>query len=197
MDFLLECIGFAPDADTAELVRLCFEHGEGAPLRGRPEDHRRLDLGHGLEVRADRHPEREFWTVLPHYQSPHRLRVGVEHLAPVPDSPGDALLTGWADPPAPADGEAELRGAYRLSCWLSDARRLPRSLPRGHVLAVSLGGFALDVTFVGPQDDVIPSLLERPHGAHVAPLGSLDDPGGCCEVSPDHIQEIASRLTAC
>ena len=186
MDFLLECIGFPPGQDENALVERVLVQGESVPLRGAPEDHRRLPLGGGLELRLDREPEQDFWTLLPHYKVPHRLRVAVESLKVVPDSPFDALLTGWAAPPVP--GEAPLDGgapgAYRLTTWLTDARRLPRRIRAGHVLAVSVAGFALDVTYVGPNSGVSdPTVLERPAGCWVHPLDDPRSPGGCADVS--------------
>lgn len=202
MDFLLECIGFPPDLDHAALVDRVRSEGEAVPWRGDPESHRRLVLGGGLELRLDREPGQEFWTLLPHFRVPYRLRVAVDLLRPVPDSPFDALLTGWACPPSPAevlwgprDGP---RGEYLLSTWLSDARKLPRRLPPGHVLAVSVAGFALNVEYVGPNDGASdPTVLERRRGASVVPLGGTDDPGGCSEVSlrVREIRHLRNRLS--
>lgn len=185
MDFLLECIGFAPDEDPSSLAERARVEGEATPWRGDSENHRRLVLGEGLELRVDREPGQDFWTMLPHYRVPHRLRVAVESLRRVSDSPFDALLTAWAAPPMPGEPEAGGRpGAYRFASWLTDARRLPRRLPEGHVLAVSIAGFALNVDYVGPNDGVSdPGWLERPRGAWVTPLGGADAPGGCSEVS--------------
>ncbi len=197
MDFLLECIGFLPEDDPESLAELALREGEAAPWRGDPDRHRRLDLGGGLELRADREEGQDFWTVLPHYQVPHRMRVAVEQLQLVPDSPFDALLSGWACPPPPGE-VTDAPGAYRLTTWLSDARRLPRSLPAGHVLAVSVAGFALDVTYVGPNDGVRDqAILERERGAFVAPLGAGDAPGGCCDVSLRirEIRHVRNRVT--
>lgn len=197
MNFLLECIGFLPEDDPESLAQIAMREGEGAPWRGDPARHRRLDLGGGLELRADREEGQDFWTVLPHYQVPHRLRVAVERLKIVPDSPFDALLSGWACPPPHGD-MTDAPGAYRLATWLSDARRLPRSMPVGHVLAVSVAGFALDVTYVGPNDGVRDAaILEREGGAFVAPLGEGDDPGGCCDVSlrVREIRHLRNRIT--
>ena len=184
MDFLLECIGFAPDQDPEELVERVRGEGEPVPWRGDPENHLRLPIGEGLELRLDREPGQDFWTLLPHFQVPHRLRVAVESIAKVPDSPFDALLTGWASPPGPDRPDGRRPGAFRLATWLTDARRLPRRLPPNHVLAVSIAGFALEVSYVGPNEGVADrTILERPRGAHVSPLGARDSPGGCAEVS--------------
>lgn len=184
MDFLLECIGFPPQQDPEELVRLVLDEGEPVAWRGDPENHLRLELGGGLELRLDREPGQDFWTLLPHYRVPFRLRVAVESIERVADSPFDALLTGWASPPGPDRPDRVAPGAYRLSTWLTDARRLPRSLSKGHVLAVSVAGFALEVGYVGSNDGVCRrEILDLPRGAWVRPLGAPDSPGGCSEVS--------------
>lgn len=185
MDFLLECIGFPPNQDPDELIERARIEGEPVPWRGDPENHLRLPVGGGLELRLDRDPGQGFWTLLPHYQVPHRLRVAVERVESIPDSPFDALLTGWASPPGP-DSPAAPRtpGPYRLSTWLTDARRLPRQLRKGHVLAVSIAGFALEVSMVGPNSQVSdPAILDRPSGAFISPLGDPESPGGCSVVS--------------
>lgn len=186
MDFLLECIGFPPDVDPDELISQVLLRGEGAPWRGDREEHMRLPLGAGLELRLDREPGEEFWTLLPYHREDQRLRFAVDRIERVPDSPFDALLEGWAAPPAPdlpdplpGDG-----GAYRLSTWIVDARRLPARLPLGHVLAISTSGFALNVDYVGPNAGVKQAgILELPHGASIEPLGGADSPAGCCELS--------------
>ena len=49
-------------------------------------------------MRADQEEGQSFWTVLPHYRVPHRLRVAVERVVRPRDSPFDALLHGWACP---------------------------------------------------------------------------------------------------
>ena len=185
MEFLLECIGFSPNENPDQLVERARVEGEAVPWRGDPDNHRRLALGGGLELRVDREPGQDFWSLLPHFRSRQRMRVAVESLRAVPDSPFDALLTGWVAPPVPAEsGPAQTPGAYRLTTWLTDARRLPRRLPAGHVLAVSVAGFALTVEYVGPNSGVSdPRWLECRRGAHVAPLGGADAPGGCSEVS--------------
>lgn len=197
MDFLLECIGFPPDQDQAALIDRVRREGEPVAWRGDPEDHLRLPLGGGLELRLDREPEKDFWTLVPAYQVPHRLRVAVDSLRTPPDSPFDALLTGWACPPAPPDPRAG-PGEYLLATWLTDARKLPRRLDPGHVLAVSAAGFALAVDYVGPNEGVRdPAILERRRGAFVEPLGGPDDPGGCSEVSArvQSIKHVRNPLT--
>jgi hypothetical protein len=69
----------------------------------------------------------------------------------LPDSPFDALLLGWAAPPVEAAMHIASPGAYRLCTYIMDARRLPKSLAPGHVLAVCIAGFALDVSYLGPD----------------------------------------------
>ena len=195
MDFLLECIGFPPDQDHSALTELVRAEGEAVPWRGDPDNHRRLPLGGGLEPRLDRDPGQEFWTLLPAFRVPHRLRVAVESLRGVPDSPFDALLTGWACPPTPGE-ESSASGEYLLTTWLTDARRLPRRTTRGHVLAVSVAGFALNVDYVGPNEGVKdPGILEGRRGAHLQPLGGAEDPGGCMEVSA-RVQSIRHMRNA-
>jgi hypothetical protein len=110
--------------------------------------------------------------------------VAVEEIRPVPDSPFDALLIGWAAPPVFRELEPSRPGEYRLSMYLTDARRLPPRLELGHVLAVNVAGFALDVDYVGPDEGAYEaSVVDRPTGASIVPLGSPADPGGCAEVS--------------
>ncbi len=185
MDFLLECVGFPPDFPLEQVVKLVRERGEAAVWRGDPERHLRLPLGAGLELRADFDESSARWNVLPYYRVEHRLRVAVDEIRSLPDSPFDALLIGWAAPPTPGSEPTRSRGAYRLSMYVTDARRLPPRMPRGHVLAVNTAGFALDVDYVGPDEGVYDlALLERETGsASVVPLGSPEDPGGCAEVS--------------
>ena len=184
MEFLLECIGFPPDVDSAALAEHVREQGEADPWRGSAEDHRRLVLGDGLELRVSRDHDEGFWTLLPAFNVPHRLRVALTTLRGVADSPFDALLTGWACPPAPGETQGPDPGEYLLSTWLTDARRLPRRVDAGHVLAVSAAGFGLTVDYLGPNEGVRdPAILERRRGAHLEPLGGPDDPGGCMDVS--------------
>jgi hypothetical protein len=184
LDFLLECIGFPPDCSMDEIVSRVLRDGEPAAWRGEPDRHRRLALGGGLEIRIDKEHGRKHWSVLPHYQVPHRLRVAVDEIRTPPDSPFDALILGWAAPPIEPE-EARLQpGAYRLSAFVTDARRLPKKLPFGHVLALSIAGFALDVSYVGPDRDSIgASRSSGENEPRIAPLGSPDDPGGCADLS--------------
>lgn len=190
MDFLLECIGFPPTYDLAQLEAMILADGEPIAWRGAPEDHRRLDLGNGLELRMEREGIGKPWSILPHFRASSRLRVAVESIRRLPDSPFDALLNGWAAPEVPSPeidwtlGGRTPAGAYQLACFLTDARRLPNRLRRGQVLAVSVAGFALDVSYIGPNSGMsTPELLEAPRGALIAPLGGEQDPGGCAEVS--------------
>ncbi len=187
MEFLLECIGFPPGTDHDSLIEAVLARGEGVPWRGDPSQHLRLPLGEGLELRLDREPEQEFWTLLPHYHVPHRLRVRVEELRRVLDSPFDALLTGWVAPPTPeelAEGLGRLPGAYPLATWLTDAKRLPSNIRRGQVIAISVAGFAVAVDRIVPNEEVRDAhILELDRGCSIAPLGGLEDPGGCAELS--------------
>ena len=185
MDFLLECIGFPPDLSEEELVDRALREGESVPYRGDAGCNLRLPLGHGLELRLDREPGGA-WTILPFYASPHRLRIAVDGVQRFLDSPYDALVSGWAAPPVPEleDEDPDRPGAYHISFWLVDALRLPRRLEVGHVLAVSIAGFALDVDYVGRNDGARdPRILERERGAWLRPLVREDEPGGCDEVS--------------
>ncbi len=197
MDFLLECIGFPPGGSVEALVEWARAHGETVPWRGPQGEHLRLNLGGGLEVRYDREEGQEHATLLPYFESPHRLRVAITSVARPSDSPYDAVVRGWADPPPrPAarrgdpgflvrdDAPPVPGGAYVLAAQLYDGRRLPRRLPRGHVVALCLTGFALDVDYLGPNEGVRDAaILELPRGAFVEPLGGLEDPGGCVELS--------------
>lgn len=181
MDFLLECIGFPASVDERDLVRLAAEQGEPAPWRGPPADHRLLRLGGGLQVRADRDPDGGHWSLTPFYEVPHRLRLSIETVVRPPDSPFDALLTGWAAPPTPFEERGD-GGAYRLAAWISDARRLGRRVQAGQVVAVSVAGFALAVDDVLPPGAGPASDLPQ-EAAVVRPLGGPAAPGGCCDVS--------------
>ena len=187
MDFLLECIGFPPDYPLGELVERARREGEPAAWRGDPDRHRRIALGGGLEVRVDRDRGQRGWNVLPYYQVPQRLRVAVDEIRHLPDSPFDALLVGWAAPPVGEGGPA--RGAYRLSAFVTDARRLPLRLPPRHVLALSLACFALDVTYSGPDEPAARerasggTLLATQDGPCIVPLGGPGDPGGAADLS--------------
>lgn len=182
MEFLLECIGFPPDYDLEELVERIRREGEPIAWRGPSGEHLRLPLTGGLEVHLDREADSLALNVWPHYRSPHRLRVAVESISPVPDSPFDGLLRGSANP-APPGGEVPGE-CYNLSAFVIDRRRVPSQLPCGHVLAVSLSGFALDVAYVGPNQGVRDAaFLDNARGASIVPLGGPEDPGGCMEVS--------------
>ena len=185
MDFLLECIGFPPDHDLGALERLLREEGEAVAWRGPHGLHLRYPLAGGLEVRLDQEEEGGYVGLWPHFRVDRRLRIAVNSLHPVPDSPYDALLQGIANPPLPGEPLLEAAGEdYALAAFLSNARQLPRNLPRGHVLAVSVCGFALDVTYVGPNEGVrSPAILEEPCGSELLPLAEDDAPGGSMELS--------------
>ncbi|MEL6714358.1 MAG: hypothetical protein AAFU73_07350 [Planctomycetota bacterium] len=201
MDFLLECIGFPPDLgedDVAELVRT---RGEAAAWRGAGEDHRVLALGQGLHgqslvVRADRDGPGGQWSLTPELRGTRPRRLAVTSIVRPQDQPFDALLTGWAHPPPPGEDPEGPPGAYRLSAWVSDARRIGRRLLPGHVLAVEAAGFALHVERIVAGDAAFAaSVLERPSGAYVRPLGAPDDPGGGCDVSL-RIQSVRRLVNA-
>jgi hypothetical protein len=201
MDFLLECIGFPPGADLEELARLLRREGEPVALRGPSGEHRRLPFPGGLELRLDREDGQEHDTLWPYFESSRRLRVALERFEPVPDSPFDVLLHGRANPPLPEDpwGDASDE-EYPLACFLCDARRLPRTLRRGHVLAVSLAGFALDVGYVGPSAGGERARPQEPSEAILLPLTGRDQPGGCMELSLmvraiHHLQNPMTRET--
>jgi hypothetical protein len=185
VDFLLECVGFPPHQDPEELATLVRRTGEPVAWRGPAGEHLRLDLAAGVELRLDCEGEGQPLTLLPYFRSPHRLRIAVDRLRRVEDSPFDALLTGWVAPPAPEGVEPQDGpGAYLLSTWLTDGRRLPGVLEPGKVLAISVAGFAVDVSYVGPNSGVSdPEILERPQGARFSPLGGAHAPGGCTEIS--------------
>ena len=185
MDFLLECIGFPPDYDLEQLIRRVRADGEPAAWRGPRGVHLRYPLVGGIEIRLDREEDQSNWTLWPHYDVRSRLRVAVRSVVPLPDSPFDVLLHGIANPPLPDDSWNETSGQdYAFCTYLSDARRLPDDLPPGHVIAVSVSGFALDVTYVGPNDGVKdPYILDEPCGAQLLPLEGADRPGGCMELS--------------
>ena len=185
MDFLLECIGFPPSTDLSALAQEIRRAGEPVAWRGPAGLHLRYPLAGGLEVRLDREDGQDHDTLWPHFEVSRRLRVAVESVQPLPDSPFDILLHGRANPALPDDPWREANGGeYPLATYLSDARRLPSSIPRGHVLAVSISGFALDVSFVGLNEGVqSPYLAEDPAGSPLLPLEGSDQPGGCMELS--------------
>ena len=141
MNFLLECIGFPPDAEEGTIVQQVIKDGESVPWRGPEGEHYRLAIAEGLELRLDREKGGEHWTILPWYREEARLRVALRALVHVPDSPFDILLVGWADPPIRALGEdVERKGAYLFSTYLTDARCLPQRLPGGDREQVGVTG---------------------------------------------------------
>ncbi|MFT5464824.1 MAG: hypothetical protein ACI8QS_003731, partial [Planctomycetota bacterium] len=73
---------------------------------------------------------------------------------------------------------------WPLATYLSDARRVPRTTPVGHVIAVSIAGFSLDVSYVGPDEGIAnPQVKSEPQGALLLPVGEPDRPGGAMELS--------------
>ena len=185
MDFLLECIGFPPGYDLGRLGQEIRSHGEAAPWRGPHGLHLRYPFSGGLEVRLDQEQGESGETIRPYFETRRRLRVAVQSIRLSPESSGDALLHGLANPPIPDDPWQELSDEdYPICAWLSNARRLPRRLDPGHVLALGLSGFALDVTYLGPNDGVRdPYILQEPRGAQLLPLEGPDAPNGCMELS--------------
>ncbi len=176
MDFLLECIGFPPDYPLEHLVERVLAEGEPAPWRGDVRFHRRLPLGAGLELRMDRTDEQRPWNLLPHFQPARRLRVSVDDLRALPDSPFDVLLQAWVAPPSEPAERKLRKGAYRLCINLVDARKLPAVIDYGHVLAVQAAGFALDVSALEARASAI-------HESWIRPLSGENDPGGCADLS--------------
>ena len=195
MEFLLECIGFPPDWDLDRVAQEVRDRGESAALRGPDGEHLRLALADGLELRLDQDDEREpsLW---PFYTSRYRRRVAVSGLDSIPDSAHDAILRGVTNPIAPIEHEVgdwrfsdleamrEFSPGHPLVTYLTDAKRLPRALPKGHVLAVNVTGFALSIDYLGPNEcGADPDVLEEPHGARLEPLGGADSPVACMEIS--------------
>ena len=185
MDFLLECIGFPPDFDHAELAALFRNQGEPAPWRDRAGRHRRLAIGDGLELRLDESSPRGEAEVWPFFTGAAALRIEVDRVDPVPDSPFDALLHGWTNPPRGRDESPEPR--FRFATWLADRRRLPTDLRRGRVLAVSVAGYALDLRDVRPSQGA----------PRIEPLGGPDDPGGSVDLALEvlEIERLENPLT--
>jgi hypothetical protein len=187
MDFLLECIGFPPGYDLDSLAQEVAREGDSVAWRGPAGTHLRLPLAGGVEVRMDREHGRKQYTLWPHFEVRRRLRVQVQSIRKLPDSPFDALLTGIANPPLPngeGEGGESLGEDFPLATYITDARRLPESIPPRHVLAVSISGFALDITYLGPNEGVKdPYVLEEPCGALLCPVGASGSPGGCMELS--------------
>jgi hypothetical protein len=186
VDFLLECIGFPPDQDHAALEALVLARGETVAWRGPRGLHLRLPLAPGLDLRLDREQGAAWSSLYPHFQSEQRLRVAVDELRALPDSPYDGLLIGRANPRVEGRARAApvLDEGFDLACVLSDARRLPPTLEQGHVLAVALAGFALDVDRVAdaPGEPFVAGGPKLAGGGWIAPLGGIEDPGGCVEL---------------
>jgi hypothetical protein len=198
VEFLLECVGFPPETDFEGLARQIEAKGESDPWRGPSGTHKRLPLAGGIELHFDREEGHDFHTLMPQFRVPHRLRVAVSTLTRIPDSPFDALLLGEANPLAPGHRDSYVGQQFWLATCIVDRRRLPQDLPQGHVLAVGTAGFALDVTYCGPNAGAShPEVLELPRGAYLAPLGGDDAPGGCMEVSlrVREIQHVRNPIT--
>jgi len=185
MDFLLECVGFPPGTDLEELEEHLLRVGERVPLVKAKGTHLRAPLAHGLELRLDREAGSDAASIWPHFSSNRRLRVAYRGTIPASGTPYDAILHGIANPPLPDDPFGETGGSdYALSMHLTGARRLPRNLSDGHVLALSLAGFALDVSYCGPNEGVRDdNILEEPSGAHLLPSVGSEAPAGCMELS--------------
>jgi hypothetical protein len=188
VDFLLECIGFPPNQDMSDLAARARRDGEPVAWRGPHGEHLRLALGGGLELRMDREQGASHWSLSPYFEASQRLRVALESLRYPDDSPYDVLIAGWANPPYRANPDGTPNDSYPLCALLTDARKLPRTLPRGHVIAVALAGFALDVSWLGPDSG---------RGAAITPIGGADAPGGCVDVSLriENVRELANPVT--
>ncbi|MFT7485415.1 MAG: hypothetical protein ACI9F9_001265 [Candidatus Paceibacteria bacterium] len=199
MEFLLECIGFDPQTDLEELYALVRAEGETVAWRGPEGEHLRLPLATDVELRLDLDEGEARPSLLPYCAERSRLRIGVDGIRLIPDSPFDALLSGWVAPPVPGvDTPWSGHGAYALAAWLTDARRLPNRLRKGHVLAISVAGFALDVRQLQPDSmDLAPAIQELPRGASIQPLGGMENPGGCSDVSAriKEVRHTINRLT--
>lgn len=197
----MECIGFPPDQDHAALEALVLARGETVAWRGPRGLHLRLPLAPGLDLRLDREEGADFASLYPHFQSEQRLRVSVDDVRGLPDSPYDALLIGRANPRVEGRSRAApvVDEGFDLSCVLSDARRLPSTLEEGHVLAVALAGFALDVERVAARagEPFVPETPRLADGGWIAPLGGADDPGGCVELGlrVTRVSEFANPLS--
>ncbi len=198
VDFLMECIGFPPDQDLSRLADLARERGERVPWRGPGGEHLRVSLGGGLGVRLDREEGRFVWSLTPDYRSAQRLRVALDAVSLSADSPSDAFVAGWANPLPREDPSTPSPDSYPVRALLSDARRLPRTLERGHVIAMALAGFALDVSYIGPDSGARePWVAGLPHGAAILPLDGAQQPAACLEVSLRilRVQSLTNPLT--
>jgi hypothetical protein len=199
MDFLLECIGFGPDKEPEELHEIVRREGEPVAWRGPHGEHLKLKLALDLELRMDQEEGDSVVSLLPYFNERARLRISVQAARQVEDSPFDALLTGWVAPPTrdmPNPGGKP--GAYALATWLTDARRLPKSMVKGHVLAVSVAGFAVLVRSLQPaKADYQPEYQDLPRGAYIRPLAGIENPGGCSDVSARilEVRHTINRIT--
>ena len=185
MDFLLECVGFPPGTDYERLEDRLLRSGESVPLVQSKGEHLRMALGGGVELRLDRELDSDPCVIWPHFNSQRRLRVAYRGTVPSPGTPYDVVMHGLANPPIPDDPWGEAGGMdYALSTHLTGARLLPKNLVHGHVLALSVAGFGLDVSYCGPNDGVRdPNILEEPSGAHLLPSVGSDAPLGCMDLS--------------
>ncbi|MEX1024289.1 MAG: hypothetical protein WD226_04350 [Planctomycetota bacterium] len=196
MDFLLECIGFPPDVDVDALAARIRAEGEPVAYRGPGGEHLKLRLPGRIELRLDREADDLVTQVFPYYDVPRRLRVRVARVERLLDSPFDALLVGSANPPLPDEEAADRRpeSEYALATYLTDARRLPGHVSQGHVLAVSVAGFALDVESSAPDerapderapDERAPDARAQhdPEAAFIAPLTDPSAPSGTVALS--------------
>jgi hypothetical protein len=185
MDFLLECIGFPPGTDFERLEERLLRQGETAPLVQATGTHLRLAMAGGVELRLDREPDSELSVIWPHFNSTRRLRVEYRGMVPAPGTPYDVVLHGLANPPIPGDPWCEVEGHdYALSTHLTGARLLPKKLAHGHVLALSVAGFGIDVSYCGPNAGVRDrNILEEPCGALLVPTIGSDAPAGCMDLS--------------
>ena len=174
MDFLLECIGFSPDWNLDTVMGLVRERGQAAPWRGKPSEHLTMPLAGGLELRLDQEPDLppNLW---PFYTSRYRRRVSIQSLRRLEDSPGDAILIGRANPgfldgdPSAGWGTPFDDEEHDLTCYFTDATRLPRAVQPGTVVAVMLAGFGLQVEYIGPNET-------SPSRYGFAPDGDLQAP---------------------
>lgn len=188
MDFLLECVGFPPDWPLRRLVDAAQARGEPAAWRGPAATHKSLRLGELVEVLVERDGAGP-WSCLPLCASPHRLRLAVQARAKIADARFDALVSGRVLPDGarhatPGDRADAGAGGYGASACLVDARKLPRRLAAGHVLALELCALALDVSYIGADKGCEhPQALDMERGAWLAPLAGVDDPSGAMELS--------------
>ena len=191
LDFLLDCIGFPPSHDFPSLARHAEELGHPVAWRGPGGLHRSLAVAPGVAVHVDREEHEHVASLSPFALAEGRLRVAVEALRPSPDSPCDTILHGrlLQDDDLVAGDLSTSKGlflpaAHAIDAVLADGRLLPRHLPHGHVLALTLAGFGIHVEALEP---------DRSSAAHyhLAVLEGSDVPAGCIELSA-RIVELAT-----